>query len=675
MQPPLHPRRRPEFLALLLALGATGPAPAALVPTEWAQRQPVPVAAPGLVRLAVPAEVFASAQPGLADLRVLDAQGRELAYFLDRQPVETPPAVIAPPWRTGVRADTVGATTRLVFDVRTARSRRVVALELRTAQPYFFKAAHVEVSPDGEQWESLGAAVPLFRQFGAEQLRVALPRRGFEWVRVTLDDARSAPVPFTGARVVAEPLRAPPPPLVPLGARISRQEEFAGETVLTVALAARHAPLAELELEVADPLFMRRVTVGVREVVNGEPGERQVAAGTLYRVALEGATARAQLELPVAFTPTAAELLVHLHHGDSPPLRVTGVRVRQYQVNLYFLAAAAGTHHLLTGHPAAPAPRYDLAAFAGDLRLAEAASATPGAAEPMPHHAPPAGGPRLLQDVPLTGAPLDARAWRARRPVSVDGPGVQELELDPPALADARADFADLRLLRAGRQLPFILERPALARALRLAAESVPDSQRPSVSVWRVRLPRAALPATRLVLRTGTPLFQRQFHLFERTKAADGSAVKVTLAAGAWSRTPEPGAPATREFALSSRPRTDTLWIESDNGDNPPIALDPVAVVYPVVRLVFQTRETDGLELAYGHPEAGAPRYDLGLVAAHLLTAPRAAARLDGAPTDAAPASWLGGIQAVHVFWVALTLVVVVLLVVVARLLPKPPTT
>lgn len=673
MKPLLRPRRRPEILALLLALGAAGPAPAALVPTEWAQRQPVPVATPGLVRLAVPAAVFDSAQPGLADLRVLDAQGRELAYFLDRQPLEPPPAAVEPPWRAGLRAEIVGATTQLVFDVRTARPRRAVALELQTAQPYFLKAAHVEVSPDGEHWESLGAAVPLFRQFGAEQVRVALPRRAFEWVRVTLDDARSPPVPFTGARVVAEPFRPSPPPPVALGARISRQEEFAGETVLTVALAARHAPLAALVLEVADPLFMRRVTVGVREGTNGVPGERQVAAGTLYRVALEGAAARAQLELPVAFTPTAAELLVHLHHGDSPPLQVTGVRVLQHPVNLYFFASAAGTYHLLTGNPAAPAPRYDLAAFAGELRLAEATRATPGDAEPMPNYAPPAGAPTILQDVPLAGAPLDARAWAARRPVFVGGPGVQELELDPAALADARADLADLRLLRAGRQLPFILERPALARALSLTAESVPDPKRPSVSVWRVRLPRAALPATRLVLRSGTPLFQRQFRVFERTKSADGFGVELTLAAGAWSRTPEPGAPVTREFALSSRPRTDTLWIESDNGDNPPIVLGPVAVAYPVVRLIFQPPETDGLELAYGHAQAGAPRYDLGLVAARLLTAPRAAARLDGAPTAPETESWLGGIQAVHVFWVALTLVVVVLLVVVARLLPKPP--
>lgn len=672
MKNPLRPRRRPEIFALLLALVAAGPAAAALVPTEWAQRQPVPVTAPGLVRLAVPAAVFDRAQPGLADLRVLDSHGRELAYFLDRQPVEPPRPDISQLHRAWFSERTLGTTTQLLLDLHNTRPQRAVAVDLQTAQPYFLKAAHVDVSLDGENWESLGAAVPLFRQFGAEQLRLALPRREFNWVRVTLDDARSRPVPFSGARVVSEPFRPPPPP-VPLGARVSRQEEFAGETVLTVTLEARHAPLAALELEVADPLFMRRVTVGVREWADGVPGERLVAAGTLYRVALEGAAARAQLELPVELAPPAAELLVHLHHGDSPPLQVTGVRALQHPVNLYFLAPAAGTHHLLTGNPAADAPRYDLAGFAGELRLAEAAPAQPGAAEPMPDHAPPAGVPKILVDVPLTGAPLDARPWQARRPVLVGGPGVQELELDPAALAGARADFADLRLLRAGRQLPFILEKPALARALSLTAESVPDPKRPTVSVWRVALPRAALPAGRLVLRSATPLFQRNFRVFEKTKSPDGLALELPLAAGSWSRTPDPGAPATREFPLSTRPRTDTLWIESDNGDNPPIALGPVAAVYPVVRLIFQPQETDGLELAYGHPLAGAPRYDLGLVAAHLLTAPRVAARLDGAPPAAATESWLGGIQAGHVFWVALTLVVVVLLVVVARLLPKPP--
>jgi hypothetical protein len=119
---------------------------------------------------------------------------------------------------------------------------------------------------------------------------------------------------------------------------------------------------------------------------------------------------------------------------------------------------------------------------------------------------------------------------------------------------------------------------------------------------------------------------------------------------------------------------TDTLWVETDNGDNPAIALGTAQAVYPVVRLVFKVAETDGFALAYGNRAANAPRYDLGLVAGRLLTSSRATSRI-WAPTRRSPGARnpFAGINGGVVFWGALALVVAALLVTVARLLPKPP--
>ena len=82
----------------------------------------------------------------------------------------------------------------------------------------------------------------------------------------------------------------------------------------------------------------------------------------------------------------------------------------------------------------------------------------------------------------------------------------------------------------------------------------------------------------------------------------------------------------------------------------------------------------DGFTLAYGNRTATAPRYDLSMVAVKLLTASRSGVQLD-AP-QSAPADDSGrfaGIKVGYLFWGALALVVVVLLVAVAKLLPKPP--
>ena len=669
MKNPPHPSR--SRFALLAALFAVTCA-AAVTPTEWQHRQTLNVPAPGLSQLALPAATFDAAQPNLPDLRLLDAAGQEVPYLLDYDLASRGFAAAQPLAPKSFRSVPSGDTIQLVIETGNTAAF-FDAIELETSVPFFLKAAHVEISPDGVAWQSLGAATPVFRQFGAEQLRLSLNRSRAAFVRVTLDDFRSRQVAFTGAKLRPAPTRAAPPALAPLGATITRRDEFAGETVLTVTLDGRHVLLAALSFDAKDPLFMRRVTVAVRDVRDTVSSERIIGSGTIYRVALDGAPARAQLELPLEFMPLTRELLVHIHNGDSPPLTLDGVQAQQHPVNLLFLAPAAGAYTLLSGNPQAAAPRYDLAAFAGEMRGAGATAVTCGGLENVPDYHPRESlATAPLPDVPLTGAPLDTKDWPAHRPIQITRTGVQELELDLAALAQSRPDFADLRVLHNGNQIPYVLEQPALARSLTLTPVATPDAKRPSVSVWRLPLPQPNLPLRRLVLSSATPLFQRQFRLYEKLADQNGAAIEVTLASGAWSRTPEPGVPETRIFDLSDRPRTATLYLETDNGDNPAIALSTAQATHPVVRLVFKTADTEGFTLAYGNRAAGAPRYDLSLVAAKLLTSARHVAQLAAGETTVAGKSF-GGINGGVIFWGALALVVVVLLVVVAKLLPKPP--
>jgi hypothetical protein len=277
-----------------------------------------------------------------------------------------------------------------------------------------------------------------------------------------------------------------------------------------------------------------------------------------------------------------------------------------------------------------------------------------------------------MPDVPLTGAPLDAKEWTFRRAVQIAEPGVQELELDLDALAKSRPNFADLRLLHGGNQIPYVLEQPALARSLNLAPEASPDPGHASLSIWRLRLPKAGLPLRSVVLYSVTSLFQREIRIFEKLPAQDGGTYDNVLASGQWRRTPQPGLPETRVFELGQRMRMDTLWIETDNGDNPSIALGSVQAVYPVVRLVFKVADTDGFALAYGNPSVNGPTYDLGLVAGRLLTSSRATAHLGADQPEEASRNPFAGMNGGYVFWGALALVVVVLLAIVAKLLPKP---
>ncbi len=600
--PPKNPNRLLAAALALLPLASLH----ALAPNEWQHRQALVVEQAGVIKLALPATTLDLARPNLEDLRLLDAQGRETPFV-----VETAAPAVAKIGRApqAFQVTMLNAATQLTIEVGDPIALDAVALV--TPAPQFLKATRVEISADGRTWQTIHDGLPLFRQFGVEQLAIDLGGRTARTLRITVDDARARPVPFSGARLVLAPT-TPRPVTTPLPVRIARREEFVGESVLTLDLGAKNIPLASLEFVTAESLFARSVAVGVRELRDDAAVERGLAVDAIYRVAADGLPPRAKLDVPLNFVAPARELLVHIRNGDSPLLAVDEVRIQQRPVWLVF-RAEPGRYTVLTGNPDVSAPHYDLATLAATLREAAPASLTLGVPELNPDY----HRPDALGATPLLGAALDPAPWTYRKAVHLVAAGVQELELDLDVLAHAQPGLPDLRLVRDGAQVPYLVERPALSRssALRIAAAS--DPKRPRLSRWQLKLPRAGAPVARLTLASPTPLFQRHVRVFETIASERGNTgYDRILAESEWTRTPDNPA-ATINLPFSLAPTTDTLFVETDNGDNPPLALDAARVSYPVTRLLFKTdfapptpNGTAGLTLYYGNPEAGAPRYD-----------------------------------------------------------------
>lgn len=646
-----------------MALAGAAPAAHALDPVEWQQRQPLRVDRAGIVKFALPPATLDTARPLLEDLRLVDPAGREVPYLVERAAPAAPPTVRAP---AGFRVDVRDTGTEITLT--TGSETPLLSVALATPASGFLKAARVEVTNDGETWETLATGAPLFRQFGAEQLQVLLGHRRATQLRITVDDRRSAPVPFTGAILFHAPTVVPPVSH-PLPTRLAQRDEFAGESVLTLDLGARQVPLAELEFVTTEPLFARQVNVTVRELRNETAVERRIAGGAIYRVSVDGLPASARLRLPIEAVVPAREILIHILNHDSPPLAIEEVRAHQRPVWLIFRAAEAGTFSLLTGNPDAAAPRYDLATLAGSLRGAEPSSIVPGPAEATP------GYRRVdsLATTALIGATIDPTSWTRRKAVQLGAAGVQLLELDVDVLAGAQPDFGDLRLVRERTQIPYLLERPAVSRAVEVALVSANDPAKPRVSRWELALPRAGLPVARVTLTSSTPLFQRQVRVFERVTIGAGAQQERSLAHASWSHAPGNTPPLV--LVLDGTPMTDRLVVEMDNGDNPAVNLGQTAQAhYPVTRLLFKT-EPGPLSLHYGNARAATPRYDLALVAPQILSAEKHVATLGA--EESSQRGWaagtLAGLRGGVVFWVVLGLVVVVLLAVIARLLPKPP--
>jgi len=490
-------------------------------------------------------------------------------------------------------------------------------------------------------------------------LTIALPPGVAAWLRITVDDQRSPPIPITGAELHAT--RGEPAPLVWLPVTITERDENPGETRLAL-------NLGSAKLQTAQPLFMRQVTLAIPHI-NGEAvTEQTISEGSVYRVAVSGLAAVENLSVPLEQVVPTREAYALIQNGDSPPLAVSAVRVARRPVYLIFLASQPGTFHVLTGNAQCAAPRYDLPALNLDVN---AVAVTPVTLTP-PVDNPAYRPPEVLPGLAVTGAALEEAAWSFRKPVKAGQGGALQIELDPEVLAHARVDLADLRLGRGGNQVPYIIQRTSIIRPLTLAVAAVPDSKNPKLSRWTLQLPEAGLPITRLTAVVRTPLFERTLSLYENLTDERGGAYRQELGGGTWRQTPDqPGT--SFSLGVDGHPQSADLWLETDNGDNPPIDLAGVTAFYPVTRLLCKVAAGDGLYLYYGNARAEPPSYDLSLVAGELLAAEKRGATL-GAEVRLKPERWVasqtpgkGGV----VFWAVLAVVVAGLLAIISRLLPK----
>ena len=166
-----------------------------ITPNEWRFRQTIDVPASGLVRVTLPAETLDVARQDLEDLRILKADGGEVPYFVQRA---SPPAESVLRAKE-FRAEIERAATRLIIVTGTTLPLRAVTVEAPGTSE-FIKPVLIEGSHDGGKWRQLADGQPIFRmRGGASKLTVSFSKATWEFLRLTIDDSRTTPVPFTGA--------------------------------------------------------------------------------------------------------------------------------------------------------------------------------------------------------------------------------------------------------------------------------------------------------------------------------------------------------------------------------------------------------------------------------------------------------------------------------------------
>jgi hypothetical protein len=270
------------------------------------------------------------------------------------------------------------------------------------------------------------------------------------------------------------------------------------------------------------------------------------------------------------------------------------------------------------------------------------------------------------------GAPLSISGFRYRRAVREARAGLNALALDAAVLAHSRG-LADVRLADPqGRQVPYLLEKrdEPLVVDLELEALDTEGDREPGsaarLSRYRLVLPHAGLPASRLVLTTRARVFERRVEVAagDAERGRDERGDRPLAAAGWRHADPETPAPAlTLELPVVAG---DELVLSIDEGDNSPLPLGAPKLLLPAWRLRFFGTGGE-VSLVYGRPGLAAARYDLALLAPRLVGA--AAHEVEAGPEGDTGAG--GERRQALVFWGALVAAVAALLVLLARLLGR----
>jgi hypothetical protein len=610
------------------------------------------------------------ARGGLHDLRFYQSGGDEVQYLL----VE-PPAT-EPEWRRAATLLPLPETKKTSgFEADLGAPSTVDRLRVEGLPAPFLKRFALDGSGDRQHWTRLAPQATLFDlpDSNLRQVELSFPPGLFRYLRVTWDDASSARVPLPGSASVRM-VRADAPARPALSAPLvfARRASEPGASRFRLRLPAVSLPVVALRLTVGGGNLMRRARVSEARLAGQCTAPFPLGEATLRR-AVRDVLAADELLIPIE-PPATADLELEVDDGDNPPLELTAVEAEFAELPwVYFEVAGPLSLVARWGQPALDAPRYDLES--ARERAAQSPAPPAGA---WGEAAPPStqtGVSEAPAALPPAGPPVDTTGFRYSRTLAEGPPGLVSVPLDAAVLAHSSGrllgNFADLRVVDAGsRQLPYLLDRRAEPLVVYLppaapAGETVARSA-PNTSVYRLKLPYAALPPARLVLRTSARVFDREVRVL--VEPAPGERRKrdaaQCVASAAWRHAePDTAAPALT-LALPTLNTAEVLLAVSE-GDNPRLPLAAPELLLPSwhVRLF---RGPGELRVLYGQSRLAPPRYDLALLARSVLSSPAVEGTLSAEQEMTPPEP---AILRPAGFWALMLTAVVVLLGLIARLL------
>ena len=612
------------------------------------------------------------AEGGANDLRLFGADGQEIPYLVMAPAVDAPVFVdgrILPITATDTPNDKTSG-----FEVDLETVVPIDAIDLSRMGAPFLKRFRLEGSGDRSRWTQLIAEGTAFN-LPAEQLsqtRIEFPPGAYRYLRVTWDDTNSARVSPPDVVLVRRVTMSSTGPVLRAPVAVTARPSEPGRSRFRLSLPAARLPIVALELTVGGGHLSRSASVLQARLVGEQAQPQVIGQARLVRVMREGVSADA-LRIPIR-PPSEPELDLVVHDGDNPPLMLEAVTAVFAELPWIYFESPAGPITARYGDRRLAAPRYDLEA-ARDNVPATLAKAVWRPEPPRTLLAAPADG----LPMPQTGSALTLDGFEYLRDIPPGPAALISIPLDAAIVARSgisRRGLADVRIVdRSGLQIPYLLERRDEPLIVDVAIErrDLPAGVKAPVgraSSYLVRVPYRDLPSARLVLTTRARVFKRTVALGVVTAATERQPARfVSHPRQAWVHADEATPAPSVTFDVPESIGGD-LMVLVEEGDNQPLPIEKATLLLPSYAVRLFRPADQPLRLFYGKDGVAAPRYDLQLLAPQVMGR-RAEEITIGAEQRFADGAAGRGIEMVPpmVFWSVLSLAVLVLLAMVARLM------
>jgi len=334
-------------------------------------------AAGQLASVVAPPALYAHAQTGLADLRVIDDQGTEIPYVI----FQRLGSCKSSPLPTTLRENSfgAGAFTQLVLDAG-AHAPFHNTVRIETGETDFIEWVQVEASDDGHVWRMVEERAPIFRfrknaHEGTQVVHYSENNAQYLRVRI-LDGDKKFPV--SGAQILLETTESAERAPLEL-AMVADAKQPAGSSVWSAELGAAMPLVTEVRFEVdAPPEFIRSV-----EISSSADGKDwgSLRNAEIYRYRRGDAQ---QQELSVMISNAGAPsrfLRVEIVNGNDAPLETAAPKLYITPRHTVFQQQPGHSYRLIYGQERTERAQYDLGRRVNAAQMGAAVDAQLGPEE------------------------------------------------------------------------------------------------------------------------------------------------------------------------------------------------------------------------------------------------------------------------------------------------------